>query len=89
MRRPDVDDATAHRELGAVLDEALAAIAASSERRDELVAVESLPRGDARAARRIGSGERIWAIERADATMTRGAVPSAMRQRSSARVAMT
>ena len=40
LGRPDVDDAAAHRELGAVLDEVLAAIAAAHQSRKELVAVE-------------------------------------------------
>ena len=47
----------------------------------------SLPASHASGAA-TGSGERIWVIERAEATMTRGESPRPTRQRSSARVAI-
>ena len=88
LGRPHVDDAAAHGDLRAMLDQVLAAIAHVHEPRNELVALHLGPASKTYGAR-SGSGESSWAMERAEATTTRGARPSRSRQRSSERIAIT
>ncbi len=77
VRRPDVHDAAAHRDLGAVLDELLAPIPHGDQALDEDWSRSISLRGASTKGSSGSSGESTWAIERAEATMTRGPRPLA------------
>ena len=77
LGREEVDDAAAHRELAALLDERLARVAGEGEGRDQRVALEALRRRSTRSARaRTASRAGTRSARAVQGATTIGAGPS-------------